>query len=107
MRQRANSVRLIPEVLYCSISYLIQIMIHCIDQVEEPCIRDLGQFCMDRTGRGEEMECLQEHLDRLSPSCRIQVSNYTEEEAEHVELNPFITAYCSRFMETHCKVTQH
>jgi len=71
--------------------------------VEEPCIRDLSQFCTDRTGRGEEMECLQEHLEKLSPACRTQVSNYTEEEAEHIELNPFITAYCSRFLETHCK----
>ena len=73
--------------------------------MEEPCIRDLSQFCTDRTGRGEEMECLQEHLEKLSPACRTQVSNYTEEEAEHIELNPFITAYCSRFLETHCKVS--
>jgi Golgi apparatus protein 1 len=50
------------------------------------------------------MQCLQDNLERLSPVCKQQVSNYTEEEAEHLELNPFITAYCSRFLETHCQV---
>lgn len=51
------------------------------------------------------MQCLQDNLERLSPLCKQQVSNYTEEEAEHLELNPFITAYCSRFLETHCQVS--
>ncbi|KAI9558756.1 Golgi apparatus protein 1 [Daphnia sinensis] len=84
MRQRANSVDLIPEV-------------------EEPCIEDLASICFEKTGRGEEMQCLQDNLERLSPLCKQQVSNYTEEEAEHLELNPFITTYCSRFLETHCQ----
>ncbi|KZS17605.1 Golgi apparatus protein 1 [Daphnia magna] len=84
MRQRANSVDLIPEV-------------------EEPCIEDLASLCFEKTGRGEEMQCLQDNLERLSPVCKQQVSNYTEEEAEHLELNPFITTYCSRFLETHCQ----
>nr|SVE78852.1 EOG090X05VD [Daphnia lumholtzi] len=84
MRQRANSVDLIPEV-------------------EEPCIEDLASICFEKTGRGEEMQCLQDNLERLSPVCKQQVSNYTEEEAEHLELNPFITTYCSRFLETHCQ----
>ena len=73
-------------------------------KVEEPCIEDLASLCFEKTGRGEEMQCLQDNLERLGPACKQQVSNYTEEEAEHLELNPFITAYCSRFLETHCQV---
>lgn len=67
-------------------------------------MEDLASFCFEKTGRGEEMQCLQDNMERLSPDCKVQVSNYTEEESEHVELNPFITAYCSRFLETHCQV---
>ncbi len=85
MRQRANSVDLLPEI-------------------EEPCVQDLAAFCSEATGRGKEMECLQENLDKLRTNCKEQVTNYTEEEAEHIELNPFITAYCTRFLETHCQV---
>ena len=73
-------------------------------QVEGPCIEDLATLCFEKTGRGEEMQCLQDNLEKLSPPCKQQVSNYTEEEAEHIELNPFITAYCSRFLENHCQV---
>ena len=85
MKQRANPVDLIPEL-------------------EEPCIQDLAQFCSDKTGRGEEMLCLQDRMDSLSAPCKAQVANYTEEEAEHLELNPIISTYCGRFLETHCQV---
>lgn len=73
--------------------------------MEEPCIEDLAILCFEKTGRGEEMQCLQDNFEKLHTPCKQQVSNYTEEEAEHVELNPFITAYCSRFLENHCRVS--
>jgi Cysteine rich repeat. len=40
MRQRAESVRLLPEV-------------------EQACVDDLGMYCPERTGPGQEMDCLQ------------------------------------------------
>jgi golgi apparatus protein 1 len=72
--------------------------------VEGPCSEDLTSLCFEKTGRGEEMQFLQDNLERLSNASKLQVANYTEEEAEHIELNPFITAYCSRFLENHCQV---
>ena len=85
MKQRAKTVDLVPEV-------------------QEPCVGDLSAFCLEKIGRGEEMLCLQDHLEELSDSCKEQVSIYTEEEAEHVELNPVISLYCGRFLEAHCQV---
>lgn len=44
MRQRAVSVDLQPEV-------------------EEVCLDDLASFCAGKTGKGEEMVCLQDKLE--------------------------------------------
>ncbi|XP_055641505.1 Golgi apparatus protein 1 isoform X2 [Toxorhynchites rutilus septentrionalis] len=83
MRQRARSVDLIPEV-------------------EDECIDDLAYFCFDKTGKGEEMLCLQENLEKLQQKCKDAVSSYTEEEAAHIELNPVIMAVCGDAMHKHC-----
>ncbi|KAJ4442010.1 hypothetical protein ANN_11874 [Periplaneta americana] len=83
MRQRAVSMDLQPEV-------------------EEVCIDDLATHCVGKTGRGEEMVCLQDKLEELSPQCRVAVSNFTEEQAERVELNPVIMSVCQGMMERHC-----
>ncbi|XP_035902218.1 Golgi apparatus protein 1 isoform X1 [Anopheles stephensi] len=83
MRQRAKSVDLIPEV-------------------EDQCLDDLAYFCFDKTGKGEEMQCLQDNLEKLQEACKTAVSRYTEEEAAHVELNPIIMTVCADAMEKHC-----
>lgn len=52
MRQRAISVDLIPEV-------------------EDQCIDDLSNFCFDKTQKGEEMQCLQDNLEKLIQKCKV------------------------------------
>ncbi|XP_011202918.2 Golgi apparatus protein 1 isoform X1 [Bactrocera dorsalis] len=84
MRQRAVSVDLIPEV-------------------EDECIEDLSIYCYDRTQKGAEMDCLQTNLEKLAPTCKKAVATYTEEEAEHIELNPVIMSVCINAMQTHCE----
>lgn len=54
MRQRAISVDLIPEV-------------------EDQCIDDLSNFCFDKTQKGEEMQCLQDNLEKLIQKCKVCV----------------------------------
>lgn len=83
MRQRAVSVDLIPEL-------------------EEECLDDLSVYCFDKTEKGQEMQCLQDNLERLTEACRKAVSTYTEDEAGHVELNPMIQKVCKSAMERHC-----
>ncbi|XP_055383667.1 Golgi apparatus protein 1 [Condylostylus longicornis] len=83
MRQRAISVELIPEV-------------------EDKCLDDLAALCSDKTKKGEEMQCLQDNLEKLQPECRKAVTKYTEEEAGHIELNPIIMNVCQEAMKNHC-----
>uniref|UniRef100_U5EST3 Putative golgi apparatus protein cysteine-rich fibroblast growth factor receptor n=1 Tax=Corethrella appendiculata TaxID=1370023 RepID=U5EST3_9DIPT len=83
MRQRAKSVDLIPEI-------------------EDDCIDDLALYCFDKTGKGEEMQCLQDNLEKLQERCRAAVNSYTEDEAGHIELNPIIMAVCGDAMQKHC-----
>lgn len=52
MRQRAISVDLIPEV-------------------EDQCLNDLAGFCSDKTGKGDEMQCLQDNLEKLEGNCKV------------------------------------
>ncbi|GAB0086076.1 Golgi apparatus protein 1 [Sergentomyia squamirostris] len=84
MRQRAISVDLIPEV-------------------EDNCLDDLASFCHDKTEKGEEMQCLQDNMDKLDKRCLQTIMNYTEEEAQHIELNPVIMMVCRSAMDKHCK----
>ena len=83
MRQRAISVDLQPEI-------------------EEVCLDDLALFCFDKTKRGEEMFCLQKQLEQLKEDCRKAVELFTEAEAQHAELNPYIMQNCRKEMETLC-----
>jgi Golgi apparatus protein 1 len=83
MRQRAVSVDLIPEV-------------------EDVCLDDLAGYCFDKTQKGEEMECLQQHLEELTKECKKAVTSYTEEESAHIELNPLIRSACSDALEKYC-----
>ncbi|XP_059622678.1 Golgi apparatus protein 1 isoform X2 [Phlebotomus argentipes] len=83
MRQRAIAVDLIPEV-------------------EDECLDDLTRLCHDKTGKGEEMQCLQDNLEKLDSKCLLAVEKFTEEEAGHVELNSVIMMACRGAMEHYC-----
>lgn len=87
MKERASNVELEPEV-------------------EDKCLSDLAQFCSEDKDevrkRGYEMECLQDHFDSLNPSCRSVVGNYTEEESEHIELNPHLVKACAEPLKQLC-----
>lgn len=41
---------------------------------------------------------------RLNLNCKAAVGNFTEEQAERVELNPVITTACRHVIEKHCEV---
>ncbi|XP_066589109.1 Golgi apparatus protein 1 [Prorops nasuta] len=83
MRQRAINVDLLPEI-------------------EEECLNELAAFCYDKTAKGEEILCLQDHLENLNKKCKATVGNFTEEQAERVELNPILSMACHHTMERYC-----
>lgn len=63
LHQRALDVRLDPEL-------------------QRRCMSDLGKWCSEKTEAGQELECLQDHLEDLVPDCREMVGNLTELESE-------------------------
>lgn len=42
-----------------------------IPEVEDHCLNDLSVFCYDKTGKGAEMQCLQENLEKLQKDCKV------------------------------------
>ncbi|GAB6030494.1 hypothetical protein CHUAL_007357 [Chamberlinius hualienensis] len=84
MRQRAISVDLHPEI-------------------ETACLNDLANACLEKVNKGEELECLQQKLEELSSDCRSAISNYTEEEAEHIELNSLLFRACQPYVKQYCE----
>lgn len=63
LHQRALDVRLDPEL-------------------QRRCMSDLGKWCSEKTEAGQELECLQDHLEDLVLDCREMVGNLTELESE-------------------------
>lgn len=53
-------------------------------------------------GKGEELTCLQDNLEKLTKNCKDAVNSYTEDEARQVELNPVINTVCKDAMNTYC-----
>lgn len=63
LHQRAQDVKLDPEL-------------------QRRCMTDLGKWCSEKTEAGQELECLQDHLEDLVSDCRDVVGNLTELESE-------------------------
>ncbi|KAM7332474.1 hypothetical protein ACRRTK_009182 [Alexandromys fortis] len=55
--------------------------------LQDKCLIDLGKWCSEKTETGQELECLQDHLDDLAVECRDIVGNLTELESEDVADN--------------------
>jgi hypothetical protein len=52
----------------------------------------------------QEMNCLEDHIERLSPGCRKAVEAYTERADEMPELNQIFAEACQEFWKENCKV---
>ena len=83
LRQRAMSVNLHPDI-------------------EEECRSFLHTVCLSHTKPGEELGCLQEHLNTLEPGCRHKVEEYTKIESRNPSLHPVISRACTNLIENKC-----
>lgn len=83
MRQRAVSVDLLPDI-------------------GDTCIDDLANLCFENTGKGEEIQCLQDKIRDLSPKCKEVVTNFTETQSGHIELNAVVYSNCRVPIERLC-----
>ncbi|XP_045768280.1 Golgi apparatus protein 1 [Maniola jurtina] len=83
MRQRAVSVDLLPEIA-------------------DSCMDDLASLCFENTGKGEEILCLQSNIKKLSAKCKDVVTNFTETQSGHIELNAVVGINCRVPIEKLC-----
>ncbi|KAM9480784.1 Golgi apparatus protein 1b isoform 2-T2 [Clarias gariepinus] len=83
LHQRALDVKLDPEL-------------------QKRCMTDLGKWCSDKTDTGQELECLQDHLDDLMADCKDMVGNLTELESEDIQIEALLVRACEPVIQTHC-----
>ena len=53
-------------------------------ELEEPCLLDLGKLCSENPEKGAEVDCLQEHYDKLTEDCQEAVKRVTDREADDI-----------------------
>ncbi|CAL8380231.1 unnamed protein product [Arctogadus glacialis] len=83
LHQRALDVKLEPEL-------------------QRRCMTDLGKWCSEKTDTGQELECLQDHLEDLMPACREVVGNLTELESEDIQIDALLIRACEPIIQAHC-----
>ncbi|XP_069757261.1 Golgi apparatus protein 1 isoform X2 [Narcine bancroftii] len=70
--------------------------------LQERCIIDLGKWCSEKTDTGQELECLQDHLDDLAVDCREIVGNLTELESEDIQIEALLMRACDPVIQMYC-----
>uniref|UniRef100_A0A672K328 Golgi apparatus protein 1 n=1 Tax=Sinocyclocheilus grahami TaxID=75366 RepID=A0A672K328_SINGR len=83
LHQRALDVKLDPEL-------------------QQRCMTDLGKWCSEKTEAGQELECLQYHLDDLVSNCRDVVGNLTELESEDIQIEALLIRACEPVIQSYC-----
>uniref|UniRef100_A0A665WVE2 Golgi apparatus protein 1 n=1 Tax=Echeneis naucrates TaxID=173247 RepID=A0A665WVE2_ECHNA len=83
LHQRALDVKLDPEL-------------------QKRCMTDLGKWCSEKTDMGQELECLQDHLEDLVSGCRDVVGNLTELESEDIQIDALLIRACEPVIQAHC-----
>ncbi|KAJ8343375.1 hypothetical protein SKAU_G00307040 [Synaphobranchus kaupii] len=83
LHQRALDVKLDPEL-------------------QKRCMTDLGKWCSEKTDTGQELECLQDHLEDLVSECRDVVGNLTELESEDIQIEALLMRACEPVIQSHC-----
>ncbi|KAG8143857.1 hypothetical protein E2320_001004 [Naja naja] len=70
--------------------------------LQDKCMIDLGKWCSEKTETGQELECLQDHLDDLVTDCREVVGNLTELESEDIQIEALLMRACEPIIQTFC-----
>ncbi|KAK0142573.1 Golgi apparatus protein 1 [Merluccius polli] len=83
LRQRALDVKLDPEL-------------------QTHCMTDLGKWCSEKIDPGQELECLQDHLEDLVSNCRDTVGDLTELESENIQIEALLMRACEPVIHTYC-----
>ncbi|XP_077078631.1 Golgi apparatus protein 1 isoform X2 [Siphateles boraxobius] len=70
--------------------------------LQHRCMTDLGKWCSEKTDAGQELECLQDHLEDLIVECRDVVGNLTELESEDIQIEALLIRACEPVIQSYC-----
>ncbi|XP_075694379.1 Golgi apparatus protein 1 [Rhinoderma darwinii] len=70
--------------------------------MQAKCMTELGKWCNEKTETGQELECLQDHLEELVPECREIVGNLTELESEDIQIEALLMRACEPIIQGYC-----
>uniref|UniRef100_A0AAR2K8D6 Golgi apparatus protein 1 n=1 Tax=Pygocentrus nattereri TaxID=42514 RepID=A0AAR2K8D6_PYGNA len=71
--------------------------------LQRRCMTDLGKWCSEKTTEpGQELECLQDHLEDLGSDCRDVVGNLTELESEDIQIEALLIRACEPVIQSYC-----
>uniref|UniRef100_A0A674C106 Golgi apparatus protein 1 n=1 Tax=Salmo trutta TaxID=8032 RepID=A0A674C106_SALTR len=70
--------------------------------LQKRCLTDLGKWCSEKTGTGQELECLQDHLEDLLSGCGEVVGNLTELQSEDIHIEALLIRACQPVIQSHC-----
>ncbi|CAB1331547.1 unnamed protein product, partial [Coregonus sp. 'balchen'] len=71
-------------------------------ELQRRCMTDLGKWCSEKTESGQELECLQDHLEDLVSECRDVVGNLTELASEDIQIETLLMRACEPVIQSHC-----
>ncbi|CDQ72702.1 unnamed protein product [Oncorhynchus mykiss] len=83
LHQRALDVKLDPEL-------------------QRRCMTDLGKWCSEKAESGQELDCLQDHLEDLVSECKDVVGNLTELESEDIQIETLLMRACEPVIQSYC-----
>ncbi|XP_023840864.1 Golgi apparatus protein 1 isoform X1 [Salvelinus sp. IW2-2015] len=83
LHQRALDVKLDPEL-------------------QRRCLTDLGKWCSEKAESGQELDCLQDHLEDLVSECKDVVGNLTELESEDIQIETLLMRACEPVIQSYC-----
>ncbi|XP_057291039.1 Golgi apparatus protein 1-like isoform X2 [Hydractinia symbiolongicarpus] len=84
MASRADTVKLVP-------------------QIQSACMRELGSTCLDKTGKNEEIDCLQNNYENLSDKCKKAIQEFTEMESKDFDLDKHLVDKCASMVTKFCQ----
>lgn len=93
MNPRGMMVRL---VIVVAVSMSIFLITNSLALAEGECKGDIAKYCKGAKGSKQEVECLKEHKEQLSPRCKMHIVQVLQAAKEtHQGCEPEIHAFCS------------
>ena len=72
-------------------------------RIYEPCLKDLAKYCLDSREKGDEVQCLQDHLESLRKECRAAIAQFIREVDKDVSIDSILIKSCAPMIAKFCQ----